>query len=539
MNNPIKDVKFHDDAKKPLLKGINVVGDAVSSTMGYRGRTVLVESKGGKPEPTKDGVSVAKSIFLDDPVESLGAEFMKQACEKTVSEAGDGTTTTAVLTKTLVNLAEEKLKDGESAIDLKNGIEQAKDEVVEYLKSKSIKVKDEFLFNVAKISSNNDDELGKVISDAFIKAGKNGVVSYEPSPNSKTYVDTIGGMPIERGWDFEGFNNVPEKRAVEFNNKPLILLSNRKIQSIRDIISVLEYTSKSQKELLIISEMEYDVVKTLYANTKDRPSPGGGVIRGMKVAVITPPSIAEKRRDYLTDIRLATGGMVLDVDTSDNIEVISAEALLGTCDRLTVTKDDTVLFFDEKPNQEVVTSKIEELQKVIDNSNNDLEKKYLSDRIAKLACGVSVVNVGASTEAELKEKMDRVDDAIHAVRAALSEGVIQGGGTSLVNASRLLFKSIKDKNDNLKAGYVVVMESILQPFMTILRNAGLTSDDMVEQAELVEEGLGYDVKEYRITNMVESGIIDPIKVVRCALENSVSAATTVLMTDTTVTYKRA
>jgi len=527
MNNPIKDVNFKEDAKLPLIKGVNTVGKAVSSTMGYRGRTVLIESKGGKPEPTKDGVSVARSIFLDDPIESLGAEFMKQACEKTVSEAGDGTTTTAVLTKTMINLAEKELKNGESAIDLKNGMELAKDDVIDYLKSKAIPVKDEFLFDVAKISANNDEELGKVISDAFIKAGKNGVVSYEKSPNSSTFVDTIGGMPIERGWEFEGFNNVPEKRCVEFNNKPLILLSNRKIQSIRDILPVLEYIAQNKKELLIVSEMEYDVMKTLFLNTK----------QGLKVAVITPPSIAEKRRDYLTDIRLATGGMVLDVDTSDNIDIIDIESLLGSCDRLTVTKDDTVLFFDEKPNQKQVTSKIQELYKVIENSNNDLEKNYLHDRISKLACGVSVVNVGANTEAELKEKMDRVDDAIHAVKAAISEGVIQGGGTALVNASRFIFSDV-NKSDYSK-GYGVVVESILQPFYTILRNADLDEDEMLEQCKLVDENIGYDVKEYRTTDMIKSGIIDPVKVVRCALENAISASTTVLMTNTTITYKRA
>ena len=529
-NHPIKDVKSEEESKKPLVKGINIVGNAVSSTMGYRGRTVLIESTGGKPEPTKDGVSVARSIFLDDPVESLGAEFMKQACEKTVSEAGDGTTTTAVLTKSIINSSEEHLKSGVSAIDLKNGIEKAKDEVIEYLKKNATPVKDEFLYDVAKISANNDDELGKVISEAFIKAGKNGVVSYEPSPNSDTYVDTIGGMPIERGWEFEGFNNVPEKRSVEFNNNPLILLSNRKIQSIMDILSVLEYVSENNKELLIVSEMEYDVMKTLFINSK----------KGLKVAVITPPSIAEKRRDYLTDIRLATGGMVLDIDTSDNIELINKDLLLGTCDKLTVTKDDTVLFFDEKPNQESVSAKIEELQKVVDNSTNDLEKKYLLDRISKLACGVSVVNVGASTEAELKEKMDRVDDAIHAVRAALSEGVIQGGGTALVNASRHILDSTNKQSDSTKDGYEVVMKSILQPFYTILKNAGIEDEDkLVELINLVDENNGYDVKDYKVSNMMESGIIDPVKVIICALDNSVSAATTVLMTNTTITYKRA
>lgn len=521
MNNPIKDVRFNEDAKAPLIKGINVVCDAVSTTMGYRGRTVLIESAGGFPNPTKDGVSVAKAIFLDDAVESLGCEFIKQACQKTVDEAGDGTSNTAVLSQALINISDRYVQQGESAIDIKMQLEKAKDKIVEYIKMCTIPIKDEFIFDIAKISSNNDDELGRVIADAFIKAGKNGVVSYEESDDEKTYVDFIDGMPLDRGWEFEGFVNIPEKRMIEFNESPFILLSNRKIQAIKEILPFLEVCYKENKELLIVSEMEYEVTKTLYLNKKNN---------GLKIAVITPPSIGEKRRDYLTDIKLATGGLVLDVDTNTNLESYDPKDILGTCSKLSISKTDTVLFFKESNNSEAIKGKISELESVIKNSTNKLEKEYLRDRVAKLACGVSVVKVGGNTESELREKIDRVDDAIHAVRAALAEGVVIGGGMTLLRASLVLNKS--------NIGEEVLEEALYAPFKTILRNAGVDlSEENVRSLE--SEFDGYDVKNYEmVKDMVAQGIIDPAKVIRCALENAVSVACTVLMTNVAITYKR-
>ena len=516
----IKEVKFNESAKDPLIKGISTICDAVSSTMGYRGRTVLIESPGGLPIVTKDGVSVAESIFLEDATESLGCEFVKQACRKTVNEAGDGTSATSVLTKSIIDNSQEYLEKGNSAIDLKNGIEDGLKDVIEYVKGRSKEVDDSYLFDVARISANNDSELGEIIASAFVSAGKNGVVSYEQSDNSNTYVDFIDGMPIARGYEFEGFVNKPENRTIEFNNDPLILLSNRRFQNIREILPVVEYCHKVNKELFIISEMEFEVMKVLYANKKN----------GLKVAVIIPPSVGEKRRDYLTDISLATGGLIVDLDTSTNIEGYDMDELLGKCSRLVTTKDDTVLFFKEKPNADKVSSKIEELNKVISNSNNNLEKEYLRDRISKLACGVSVIKVGGTTEVEIKEKIDRVDDAINAVKSAIAEGVVVGGGLALYNASL-----------NLKptsSGYECLLESIKAPMRTILHNAGVKLDDIVVTLESYTENYGYDVKDYVIADMFERGIIDPLKVVRLALENATSVATTVLLTNTTITHKR-
>ncbi len=327
-------------------------------------------------------------------------------------------------------------------------------------------------------------------------------------------------MPIARGWDFEGFINKPENRSIEFASEPRILLSNRKFQNIREILPVIEYCHREGKELLIVSEMEFEVMKVLYANKKN----------GLKVAVITPPSIGEKRRDYLTDIALATDALVVDLDTSTNLEAYSPEELLGKCSKVSITKEDTVLFFNERLNSDKIQSKIEELDKVIKNSNNKLEKEYLQDRISKLACGVSIIKVGGTTEVEIKEKIDRVDDAINAVKSAISEGVVVGGGLALYNASLKLVPTSK--------GYKCLLESIQAPMRTILNNAGVSLDSIEGDLLSKEDNYGYDVKDYNIGDMFEKGIIDPSKVIRLALENAASVATTVLLTNTTITHKR-
>jgi chaperonin GroEL len=519
----IKEVKFNQEAKKPLIKGINIVCDAVATTMGYRGRTVLIESPGGLPIVTKDGVSVAEAIFLEDASESLGAEIVKQACRKTVNEAGDSTTCTAVLTKAILKVAEDALNSGVSAIDVKKGIDEAVRDTIEYIKSEAVSVDDDYIYDVAKISSNNDEDLGKIIADAFIKAGKNGVVSYEQSETSKTYLEFVDGMPIARGWEFEGFINKPENRSIEFSNEPRLLLSNRKFQNIREILPIVEHCHKNNQELFIVSEMEFEVMKVLYANKKN----------GLRVAVITPPSIGEKRRDYLTDIALATNALVVDLDTSTNLEAYSPEDLLGKCNKIIATKEDTVLFFNERFNSDKIKSKINELNEVIKNSNNKLEKDYLKDRISKLACGVSIIKVGSITEVELKEKLDRVDDAINAVKSAIAEGVISGGGLTLFNASLSI-----GGDKNVSQGYSALKEAIKEPMNTILINAGLNPLEVQNELLKLEKEIGYDVKDYKFINMFKGGIIDPAKAIRLALENAASVATTVLLTNTTITHKR-
>ena len=516
----IKEVKFQQDAKTPLINGVNVIAKAVASTMGAKGRTVLIESQGGLPIVTKDGVSVAESVFLEDPIESLGCEFVKDACRKTVNLVGDATTQTAVLIQSLVNNGEKFLNQSSGANKLKQEIEDASVKVIKELKKNSKQVTKDNLLNVATISANNDKELGGLIAEAFVKAGDNGVVSFEKSDNANTFIDFIDGMPIARGWEFEGFVNKPKTRSVEFENNPRILLSYRKITNIREILHALEYAHTNNKELLIVSEMEYNVMQTLFANKKN----------GLKVAVIQPPSIGEKRRDYLSDIALATNAMVLDIDTSNNLEAYNIAEVLGECSRLVVTKEDTVLFFNEKLNTERINERIEELSEVIKNSNNPLEKEYLQSRISKLACGVSVIKVGGNTEVEVKEKCDRVEDAIHAVRAALEMGVVAGGGVALLRASFVL------NGDTV--GEMVLLESCKAPFETILANAELDPVDYYPSIFESNKTIGVDVLDGKVKNMFTNGIIDPLKAVIVALENAVSASNTILTTNTTITLKR-
>jgi chaperonin GroEL len=516
----IKEVKFKDEAKRPLIDGVNVVCDAVASTMGAKGRTVLIESNGGKPIVTKDGVSVAESIFLENPIESLGCEFVKDACRQTVNKVGDGTSQTAVLIKGLVEQSHRYLGNA-SSNELKKQIEAASKKVVRRLKSVSREVTKTNLRSVAIISANNDEELGGIIADAFLKAGDNGVVSYDTSDTASTYIDFIDGMPIARGWEFEGFVNNPSNRSVEFNNNPCILLSYRKITHIRELLPALEYAHKNNKELLIVSEIEYSVIQTLYANKKN----------GLRVAVINPPSIGEKRRDYLSDISLATNALVLDIDTSNNLEAYNIEEVLGECSRITVTKEDTVLFFSERVNSDAINARINELTTVIKNSNNNLEKEYLKDRVSKLACGVSVIKVGGNTDVEVKEKIDRVDDAIHAVRAALEMGVVSGGGSALAYVSSFL-------NPNNSYGEAIIKDVCLYPIQTIISNADIDLSIIDELMNIRRKNFGVDANDGRIKNMNTRGIIDPLKVVVVALENAVSAANTILTTNTTVTLKR-
>jgi chaperonin GroEL len=516
----VKEVKFKSEAKEPLLEGIRIITDAVSSTMGAKGRTVLIESNGGKPIVTKDGVSVAESIFLEDPIQSLGCEFVKDACRQTVNKVGDATTQTSVLIRGLVDESHRYLGVASSNV-IKNQVEVAGQKVIKKLKSISKEVTKDNLKNVAIISANNDIELGEIIADAFLKAGDNGVVSYEQSETSKTYIDFIDGMPIARGWEFEGFVNNPSNRSIEFNDKPLLFLSYQKIQHIRELLPILEYVHKHSKELLIISEMEHSVMQTLYANKKN----------GLRVATIIPPSIGEKRRDYLTDISLATNAMVYGIDTSNNIEGYDMQELLGECSRITISKEDTILFFSERNNVEAINARIDELNSVIKTSNNKLEKEYLQDRVSKLACGVSVIKVGGNTEVEVKEKLDRVDDAIHAVRAALEMGVVSGGGSALAYVSTFL-------NPNNSYGEAILKDVCLKPLCTIVGNAELPNELVDELMNNIQKNRGIDVNNGEICNMFSRGIIDPLKAIIVALENAISASMTILTTNTTVTLKR-
>lgn len=509
MNRPIKDVAFFGDAKNPLIKGVNIVCDAVASTYGYNGRTVLIESEGGFPNPTKDGVSVAKSIFLDDPIESLGAEYVKQAAQKTVDEAGDGTSVSCILTKTLVNSTQEYLEKGFTVNEIKKSLEENKKKAIEYIKKNSRKVTVKDYINVATISANNDEVLGKIIADAFKSAGKNGIVTFERSGGKETYCEHIDGMPIERGLHHSGYANQPDGSVVF--EKPLILITDKIIKSIREITPILEHIYQNQLNLLIIGDVTDEVNNSLLANK---------IKNNLSVAVIQPPSVISKRTQYLKDIALVTGGMMLDTFSGDLTEGYGLD-LLGTCEKFIIGKNDSVLIKSKGFKSTEINEKIKELSKLLKDSQFKHEKSFLQDRIAKLSCGVSIVKVGAFTDGEWFEKKDRVEDAIHAVRSAIVGGISAGGGVGLFNASKE-YTAICDLDN-------IILTALKTPVY-------LLNPDMKYELPINH---GKNLATDEVGDMFEMGIIDPTLVLICALENSISVATTILMTDVAITYKRA
>jgi chaperonin GroEL len=508
MTRPIKDVVFNNDAKLPLIKGVNIVCDAVSATYGYNGRTVLIEDEGGYPKPTLDGVTVAKSVFLDDAIESLGAEYVKQAAQKTVDEAGDGTTLTCVLTQAFVNASEELLQKGFSVNDVKKSLENVKNNAISLIKANSRKVTLKDYYNVASISANNDEVLGKIISDAFKSAGKNGIVTFERSGTKETYFEHIDGMPIERGLYHKGYANQADGSVV-FEN-PLILVTDKNLKSIREITNILEHIYESQKSLLIIGDVSDELNNSLLANK---------IKNNLSVAVIQPPSSISKRTEYLKDIALVTGAVMLDTFSGDLTDGYGLN-LLGTCRKFIIGKNDSVLVKENNFKNQEISAKIKELKVLLKDSTFKYEKSFLADRISKLSCGVSIIKVGAITDAELTEKLDRVEDAIHAVRSSIISGISAGGGVGYLN----VYKEIGTDNCN-----GVIKTCLLAPIkkINILYNQKLPLNQ------------GLNLVNNTIGDMFDMGIIDPTLVHICALENSISVATTILSTDVCITYKRA
>lgn len=509
MNRPIKDVVFYDDAKKPLIKGVNIVCDAVSSTYGYNGGTVLIETEGGFPKPTKDGVSVAKSFFLEDAIESLGAEYVKQAAQRTVDESGDGTSNTCILIQSLVNKSYQCVSDGGSARDVKESIERTKEEIISILKSQSRVITEDDYLNVATISANNDFELGEIISDAFKSAGKNGIVTFERSSSKETFYEHIDGMPIESSLKHNGYSNSPDGSLV-FSN-PLILVTDKVISSIREVTPILEHIYKNKLSLLIIGDVTDEVNNTLLGNK---------IKSNLNIAVVEPPSVVGKRTEYLKDIALVTGAVMLNSFSGDLTDGYGLD-LLGTCEKFVTGKRDSVLMKSKEYKKQEIDAKIADLNEFIKLSDSVQEKRFLSDRVAKLSCGVSVIKVGAITESELLEKLDRVEDAVHAVRSAIVGGISAGGGVGFLNA----YKTIENKEEKS----IVLLESLLAPITKL--------NPLFDMDLPLNNGL--NLYDNQIGNMFDMGIIDPTLVLISALENSVSVANTILMTNVCITYKRA
>ena len=508
-NQIVKNLAFGEDAKNNVFKGIEKLTKAVSSTLGASGKCVLLENELGQPVITKDGVTVANSITLRDPIENMGATLLKEAARQTVKEAGDGTTTATVLAHSI--LLEAYATSNSGSREMKEGIESATKKVIDYLEKLAVPVEGDMVNHVATISSNNDKELGNVIAEAFKQVGKNGVVTMEISNDSETSYEVINGATIDKPLkNFHFITDESKKEAVLEN--PLVLLVENKIENIRKIQSVLEYVIKNNEPLLIIGEADEQVVSALAMNKKKG---------NIKVNIIDTPDFGIYRKEKLQDIALLTGATVVNEDLGDDLDMIEVE-MLGKCLKSITNDQETII--------QVGDTSIE-VQKVIDSIQDDIKKETLPGRLNRLekrlgllSCKVAVIKVGASSEVELKEKQDRVEDAMCATKAAIKEGIVPGGGIALLNASTY----IKPSNDNEK----VLLEAIKAPYLTILNNAGL------EVIYPKGKGKGINVVTGKDVNMIKSGIIDPLLVTKSALKNAASVATTILSTDCVINNLR-
>ena len=516
----VKKMYFDGEAKGKLINGINKIANAVGSTLGASGKTVIIEDDFGGPQVTKDGVSVANSILLQDPVENLAVSMMKQAAQKTATIAGDGTTTSVVLTKAIIDYYYSAKGQEHSFRDIKKGMDIYKDHIIKILNEKATPVENEQLTQVATISANNDWDLGNIISKAFKTAGDNGVVTMEASTSNETYVDSVQGTKVGSTAKSPHFYTNPEKEVTELEN-PLIFLSISDIPNMRKIQNILEFAIKSNRSILLIAPLESQPLAALAMNK---------VKGNIKVNVVDPPSFGLKRKDILEDLALLVGAKVFDESLGDSIDAITPD-MLGSADKAISDKDGTVLIVDEKPKE--VQERIEYLKSVLDKEDHHVMTKHLNDRLALLSGGVSVIYVGADTEVELKEKQDRVDDAIHAVRAAKKEGILPGGGSSIAHAAAMDIGPLK-LNGGMLTGLQILQSALVAPFTKILTNAGLEPSSY----SLNKWGEGVDVTCGCIKNMIDRGIIDPLLVTKTALNNAVSVASTILSTDCVISNVR-
>ena len=511
MSNIIKDISSGNIAIEFLIEGVNIIADVVGSTMGYRGRTVLIETDGNKNYPTKDGYDTLQAIHLENPLHNLACELLKEASQKTVDMAGDGTTATIVLAQAFVKYSYQEFFNGKSPIDIKNDIEKSRDKILKYLEEISIPVTDELIYNVAKTSANSDEEIAKIVTDAFLSAGENGSVAHFRSDTDETYLEKIEGTLVENGYSDDLFVNVAADRTVVFDNNPLMVFSEISFKTVNQIKPFLAFAVENNREIVLFSDMEHQVETVLLSNKQK------GAI---KIAVVKPPSFGQKRKDVLKDLAMICGTQSITTLSGDNFEGKVAE-FLGVCKKVVIGKTDTIISQkDDDEISEKVLGKITELKEVIKNTSNSLEKKYCNDRIAKLSGGVSIIKVGGVTDSELLERLARVDDAVKAVYSAKEEGVLAGGGVALFSAT------------NLKLDDVSSM-SIIAPLNKILENASID-----KTLHLKGYPFGYDVKNFQEVDMYKAGIVDSYKVVKNSLVNAISVANTILLTNNIITLKR-
>ncbi|MEJ5105094.1 chaperonin GroEL [Chryseobacterium sp. MYb328] len=520
-----KEIKFDIESRDALKRGVDALANAVKVTLGPKGRNVVIEKSFGAPHVTKDGVSVAKEIELEDRVENMGAQMVKEVASKTNDIAGDGTTTATVLAQAIVREGLKNVAAGANPMDLKRGIDKAVTAVVENLKSQSKTVGDstEMVKQVASVSANNDETIGALIAEAFGKVGKEGVITVEEAKGIDTTVDVVEGMQFDRGYQSPYFVTNPEKMLAELEN-PYILLVEKKISSMKELLPVLEPIAQGGKSLLIISEeVEGEALATLVVNK----------LRGsLKIAAVKAPGFGDRRKAMLEDIAILTGGQVISEEQGFTMENISLD-MLGTAEKVTIDKDNTTIV-NGGGDEAKIKGRVAQIKAQMETSTSDYDKEKLQERLAKLAGGVAVLYVGAASEVEMKEKKDRVDDALHATRAAVEEGIVAGGGVALVRAISAL-DNLTGINSDETTGIKIVKRAIEEPLRQIVANAGGEGSVIVAKVAEGSGDFGYNAKTDEYVHMLEAGIIDPTKVTRVALENAASVSGMLLTTECVIT----
>ncbi len=518
-----KQLFFNTDARDQLKRGVDALADAVKVTLGPKGRNVILDKKFGAPTITKDGVSVAKEIELKEPIENMGAQLVKEVASKTADQAGDGTTTATVLTQAIFNVGIKNVAAGANPMDLKRGIDKAVTAVVAELKanSKPISTSKE-IAQVATVSANNDEEIGKMIADAMDKVGKDGVITVEEAKGTETEVKTVEGMQFDRGYLSPYFVTNTEKMEVELDH-PYILIYDKKISSMKELLPVLEPVAQSGKPLLIIAEdVDGEALATLVVNK----------IRGaLKVAAVKAPGFGDRRKAMLEDIAILTGGTVISEERGFKLENATPD-MLGRAEKINIDKDNTTVV-NGAGDAGGIKGRIAEIKAQIDKTTSDYDREKLQERLAKLSGGVAILYIGAATEVEMKEKKDRVDDALHATRAAVQEGVVVGGGVALVRAASAL-DNLKGANEDQDTGINIVRIAIESPLRTIVSNAGGEPSVVVNKIRDNKGNYGYNARTDKYEDLFKAGVIDPTKVTRLALENAASIAALLLTTECVV-----
>ena len=523
-----KIIKFDSEARTSLKAGVDKLANAVKVTLGPKGRNVILQKQFGVPHITKDGVSVAKEIELEDPIENMGAQLVKEVASKTADQAGDGTTTATVLAQEIYNLGFKNVAAGANPMDLKRGIDVAVGAVVKELANISKKIKSSTeIEQVATISANNDSEIGKMIATAMDKVGKDGIITVEEAKGIETEVKVVEGMQFDKGYSSPYFVTNQDTMDVQFDNA-LVLIYDKRISAMKDILPVLESVAQTNKPLVIISEdLEGEAMATLVVNK----------MRGtLKVAAVKAPAFGDRRKEMLQDIATITGGTVISEEVGLSLEKVTM-SMLGKAEKIVIDKDNTTII-NGGGKKEDIKSRIDLIKTQIEKSTSDYDTEKLQERLSKLSGGVAILYIGAATEVEMKEKKDRVDDALHATRAAVAEGIVPGGGVALIRAQKSLDNLELPNEGDYNTGIFIVRKAIESPLKTIVQNAGGSAEVIINEVRSSKGNMGYNARTEEYVDMVKAGIIDPTKVTRLALENAGSIASLLLTTECVIATEK-